>query len=116
MSASRNYSSTTNVDNRAGEVRRSLDRFGIRLEVSLCCDEVDQLLRQINVRTLKRTTLDRAVAVSTGDTDNGLARARGRDVIGITDLLQAVRAREVCEDEFSERLLLTVGVVRTNRT
>jgi len=82
----------------------------------LGCDEIHELFGKVYVRALEGTTLNRAVAVCTGDTDDRLTGARGRHVVRVTDLLEAVRAREVRKNELSERLLLTVGVVRSHRT
>jgi len=109
-------SSATDVDDGARQIRRCFDGLGIGLEVTLCGDQVDEFFRQIDVRPLKSTTLDGSVSVGACDADDRIARVGRRDVVRITNLLQSVRACEVRQNQFSERFLLTVGVVRANRT
>src|SRR3569833_1964856 len=74
MRAPRQRSSAADVEDGFGNLARGIERLGIRLEVALRRDQVDQLLGDVDVRPFDRRRHQIAEAVHAGRAKLRLAR------------------------------------------
>src|SRR5690242_84040 len=103
---------STDVEDRLRDLVRGIERLGISLEVLLRGDQIDQFLRDIDVRALDRARHQRTIAVVAGHAVFDRPRNAGRLPITVAHLAQPGRVVEIGDRDLAEDLAVTVRETR----